>query len=72
MIMAAKIVSLTDLPSYQWPDLVKFRHFGKSLQILGKFLTIFSLFGKMLSLLWQICDINGLIFIVANDQILQK
>ena len=24
------------------------------------------LFGKMLNLLWQICDIIGLIFIVAN------
>ena len=27
-------------------------------------------FGKMFSLLWLICDIIGLIFIVANDQIL--
>ena len=47
-----------------WPD-AKFRHFGKSL------LVYFS-FGKMLSLLWQICDIIGLIFIVANGQILKK
>ena len=55
-----------------WPDLAKFRHFGKSLQVLGKFLIVYFLFGKMLSLLWQICDIIGLIFIVANGQILKN
>ena len=32
----------------------------------------FFLFGKMLSLLWQISDIIGLIFIVANGQILKN
>ena len=48
-----------------WPDLAKFRHFGK-------FLTVYFLFGKMLSLLWQICDIIGLIFGVANGQILKN
>ena len=32
----------------------------------------FFLFGKMMSLLWQICDIIGLIFIVVNGQILKK
>ena len=47
------------------PDLAKFRHFGK-------FLTVYFLFGKMLSLLWQICDIIGLIFGVANGQILKN
>ena len=31
-----------------------------------------SLFGKILSLLWQICDIIVLIFIVANDQNIEK
>ena len=30
------------------------------------------LFGKMLNLLWQICDIIGLIFIVAHGQILKN
>ena len=34
-----------------WPDLAKFRHFGKVLQVLGKFLMAYFLFGKMLSLL---------------------
>ena len=24
-----------------WPDLAKFRHFGKSLQVFGKFLTVY-------------------------------
>ena len=49
-----------------WPDLAKFRHFGKSLKVFGTVLMVYFLFGKMLSVLWQICDI---IFIVANDQI---
>ena len=38
----------------------------------GKFLMVYFLFGKMLSLLWQICYIIGLIFIVANGQILKN
>ena len=46
--------------------------FGKNLLALGKFLTVYFLFGKMLSLLWQICDIIGLIFGVANGQILKN
>ena len=48
-----------------WPDLAKFHHFGK-------FSTVYFLFGKMLSLLWQICDIIELIFIDANGQILKN
>ena len=59
-------------PSPVWPYLVKFWHFGKSLQVFGKFLTVYFLFGKMLILLWQICDIIGLIFAVANGQILKN
>ena len=55
-----------------WPDLAKFRRFGKSLHTFGKILTVYFLFGKMLSLLRQICDIIGLIFIVANGQILKN
>ena len=47
-----------------WPDLEKFRHFGK-------FLMVYLWFGKMISQLCQICDIIGLIFSVANDQILK-
>ena len=46
--------------------------FGKSLQVFGKFLTVYLLIGKMLSLLYQICDIIGLIFFVANGQILKN
>ena len=54
-----------------WPDLAIFRHFGKSLHFFGKFLTVCFLFGKTLSLLSQICDIFGLILIVANGKIIQ-
>ena len=54
-----------------WPDLAKFYHFGKILLIFGKFLTVFFLFGKMLNLLWQICYITGIVFIIANGQILK-
>ena len=53
-------------------SVIRFGHFGKSLQVFGKFLTVYFLFGKMLSLLWQICDIIGLYFIVANGQILKN
>ena len=55
-----------------WPDLAKFRHFGNSVQVFGNFLTVYFLFGKMLSLLWQTCDIIGLICIVGNGQILKN
>ena len=59
-------------PQTVWADLAKFCHFGKRLQVFGKFLTIYCLFGKMLRLLLQICDIIGLIFIVANGQIVKN
>ena len=45
--------------------------FGEILPLWQKFtiLTVYFLFGKMLCLLWQICDIIVLIFIAANGQI---
>ena len=55
-----------------WRDLAKFRHFGKSLRVFGKFVTFYFIFGEILSSLWQICVIIGLIFIVANGQILKN
>ena len=56
-------------PSSVWPDLAKFHHFCKSLQVFGKLLTVYFLFGKMLSILWEICDIIELSITDANDQI---
>ena len=55
-----------------WPDLAKFHHFGKSLQVFGQFLMVYFLTGKMLSPLWQIGNVFGLIFITANGQILKN
>ena len=49
-----------------WPDLATFRPFDNVLQVLGNILTVYSLFGKMLSLLWQICDIIGLIVAIGH------
>ena len=43
-----------------------FTPLSKSLQAYSKFLTVYLLFGKILSLLWQVYDILGLILIVAN------
>ena len=43
----------------------------KELQVVSKFLTVHFLFGKILGLLRQICDIIGLAFNVANGQILK-
>ena len=45
---------------------------GKILQVFGSFLTVYLLFGKILSIIWQICEIIGLIFIAANGQILKN
>ena len=42
--------------------LAKYCHFGKTMQVFGKFLAVIFLFGKMLSLLWQIWYIIGLFF----------
>ena len=55
-----------------WPDLAKFHHFVKSFQATVKILMVYFLFGKMLSLLWQICDMIVLIVIIANGQILKN
>ena len=55
-----------------WPDLAKWHHFGKSLQIFGKFLKVYILLCKLLSLHWQIYDLLGLIFIASNGQILKN
>ena len=55
-----------------WPNLAKFRHFGQSDKSLANFLMVYFLVGKMLSLRCQICDIIGLIFIVAIGQILKN
>ena len=52
--------------------------FGKILPLwqkfksLWQFLTAYFLFGKVLNLLWQICEIVGLIFIFANGQMLKN
>ena len=56
------------MPLAVWPDWAKFRQLAKSLAIFDSFF----LFGKMLTLLWQIWYIIGLIFIVANGQILKN
>ena len=55
-----------------WPDLAKFRHFDKTLQVFGKYLTLHFLFGKLLGQLRQIYYIIGQIFVVANGQILKN
>ena len=47
-------------------------YFGENLHVFGKFLTVYFLPGRMVSLLWLICYIVGLIFIVANGQILKN
>ena len=46
--------------------------FGETLQIVGNFLPVHFQFGKILTLLWQICDIIGLVFIAANGQVLKN
>ena len=40
--------------------------------VIGKFIMVYFIFGKMLSILWQICDIIGLIPTAANGQMLKN
>ena len=47
------------------PDLAKFRHSGTILKVLGKFLRVYLVFGKMLILLWQKCNDIGQVFMVV-------
>ena len=63
---------LSKIDRVVWPDLAKFRHFGKTLEVFGKFFTIYFLFGKMLCQLRQIYYIIGQILIVANGQLLKN
>ena len=57
---------------------ISMTRFGEILPLWQKFTSLWQkfdslfLFGKMLSLLWQICDIVGLIFSVANGQIFKN
>ena len=52
-----------------WPDLAKFRHFCKNFQILWQlFDSLFLIWQNAEPTLANLCDIIGLIFIVANGQ----
>ena len=55
-----------------WPDLAKFCHFGKGLQVFGKKWRFISDLAKWWTYFGKICDIIGLIFSVANGQILKN
>ena len=58
VLLVADIIELCYYVASVWPDLTKFRHFGK-------LLTVYFLF-------WWICYIIWIIFIVANGQILKN
>ena len=51
-----------------WPDLAKFRHFGKIFEVLGNFSGVYLLFGKIFSLLWHNLYTFGQIFIDVIGQ----
>ena len=50
-----------------WPDLAKFRHFCKILNVL-----VYLLFGKILDLLWETLYPIGQIFVDVNGQMLKN
>ena len=54
----------------EWRDLTKLCHFGTIIKVLGKFLKVYLVFGKMLILLWQKCYAVGQVFIVVDSNIL--
>ena len=68
-LFCARLCPIKSFSKSGGPDLAKFCHFGK---VFGKLLTDYFLIGKMRRLLWQICDIIGLILIAANGQILKS
>ena len=55
-----------------WPDLAKFRHFGKILKAVGNFERAYLVLGKSLNLLWQILNDFWQTFIGLKGQILNK
>ena len=55
-----------------WPDLAKFRHFGKIFKVFGNFSRLYLLFGKILSLLWPILFTFGQIFIYVIGPNVEK
>ena len=52
------------------PELAKFCRFGKIFKVLGNFLRVFFLSGKILDWLWQILYAIGQVFIDVNDRML--
>ena len=72
----AKLFSTQRSTSYSlsavWPDLAKFRHFGKTYSDFGKILMVYLVFGKILTLLCQEFYVIGRIFIAVNGQILNS
>ena len=61
-----------DMPVAVWPDLAKFRHFGKKINFFGHFLSNYLVFGKIVNLLWQIFDTFGQNFLVRNGHTLKQ
>ena len=55
-----------------WPDLAKFRHFGKILKIFGDSPRVWLVFGKLLNLLLKNQCAFGPIYIVVCGQIWSK
>ena len=51
-----------------WPDLEKFRLFGKNFLVFGDFKKLYLVLGNILNLLWQIFNAIGQILIVVNGQ----
>ena len=49
-----------------WPDLAEFRHLGKILLVFGNLLTVYEVFDKILTILWQTIYVFGQTIIVKN------
>ena len=55
-------VSLYGWSTEVWSDLAKFYHFGTILKVLGKFLKVYLVFGKLLIFIWRKCYAIGQVF----------
>ena len=55
-----------------WPDLSKFRHFGKFLKVIGNLSKDYLVFAQVLNLLWKCFVPLGAYYFAINDQKLAK
>ena len=65
-------ITISTATTAVWTDLAKFRYSDNIFWIFVKWLRVYSVFGKLLNLLWQNCNVFGQPFNVVYGQILKN